>query len=459
MKLYPHQEEGIQLIHKWKRCIVGDQMGCGKSPMSAVAIDRANAYPLLIICPSSLKPNWKIEFERWTGKTALILDDSIKNTFPVLYKSGLCHAFITNYESLSKYFVHSIPKDRKDLKLSDITFNNYKDFFKAVIFDEGHRVKDPKAIQSKLVRAICRGKEWILDLTGTPVMNKTTDLASQLCIIEQMQHFGGYGMFMQNYDSADKFMLADLSKRLKETCYFRREKKDVLNLPEKTRQKLIVDIDNRDEYHTALTDLRTYLREWKGKTDEEIRRSMRGEIVVKIDILKTISAKGKISCLIENVKDANENGEKVVIFGHHTETLQEIKKQLPGCVTILGSDATQQRQNNIESFQNNPEVKNIVCSIKAAGVGVTLTAARIVIFNEVWWNSAYMDQCEDRIHRIGQKNDAHCIYLAGRNTIDSWLYDLIEKKREVCDAVTGGGEDIDWGIINEVIELILENKT
>jgi SWI/SNF-related matrix-associated actin-dependent regulator 1 of chromatin subfamily A len=351
-----------------------------------------------------------------------------------------------------------MPKSRKNLKLKDITFNGYKDFFTSVIFDEGHRVKNVETIQTKLVKGICYNKKYILDLTGTPVLNHVLDIASQLAIIEKIDLFGGYNNFIEKYKDAKKEDLLELQKILKENCYFRREKKDLPELPEKTRQKIIVEISNKDEYETALNDLAYYLREYKQKTDDEIKRSLRGEVMVKIGVLKQISARGKIDAVMENIRDLMEQDEKIVLFGHHHEVLNYFKQNVINSVAITGQENSNQRQFSIDSFQNDVNTKVAICSIQSAGVGLTLTAGRITMFIEMGWHPAIMEQAEDRQHRIGQKKDVHCIYFLGKNTIDEWIYDLIEKKREMSDAITGCSEDIEWAIVESVIDLILQKK-
>ena len=144
----------------------------------------------------------------------------------------------------------------QDLKIKDIIFNSYKDFFKSVIFDEGHKVKEPNSLQTKLTKGICMNKEYIFDLTGTPVLNKVNDLAAQLHIIEQIHNFGGYNSFVQKYEDAEKHELEALHYKLLNTCVIRRLKKECLDLPPKKRDKIMVDIPNRAEYDLALNDLK-----------------------------------------------------------------------------------------------------------------------------------------------------------------------------------------------------------
>jgi len=416
------------------------------------AITAAEAFPCLVICPASLKLNWEREWRTWTKHKALILSDNVKRTFKYFYDSGLAKVFIVNYESLKKYFVAEMPKDTKKLTLRDITFNGNKDFFKSVIIDEAHRVKDPKAQQTKFTRAIADKKEWVLALTGTPVVNKPADLASQLAIIGRLGDFGGWKHFMDRYENPGKPALLELQYKLKSYCFYRRDKSEATDLPPKTRQVVMCDITTRKEYNDALADLADYLKKYRQATDDQVARSMRGEVMVRIGILKNISARGKLEACFEWIRDTLDNGEKLILFGHLREVLGAIKKKFPA-VSITGEDSIQERQKSIDRFQNDPGVNLIVCSIAAAGVGITLTASSTVGFIEMGWHPAIMEQAEDRAHRIGQKDHVNCIYFIGRDTIDEWVYKLIDEKRNMSNLVTGAKDDVEESIMDSIIEL------
>jgi len=451
----PYQIEGKQRMIELKSCLQSDDMGLGKTGQAILAIDEVKAFPCLIICPSTLKCNWEIEISEWTDKKGMILNDSIKNTFPLLYKAGISQYFIVNYESLKKFFVLDMPK-RQDFRLADIKFNQYRSFFKSVIIDESHRVKDPKSQQAKITAGIAMGKEYVYLLSGTPVLNKTIELAPQLIIANKIHHFNGYNAFINKYSDCSESDLIELQEKLYKYCMIRREKKNVTDLPPKTRQVVYVDIDNRDEYNAALTDLRSYLRDFKGKNSKEIAKSMRGEVMVRVGILKQIAGRGKIKAVHESIQDMIDNGEKVVLFGENIEVLDSFRK-LPNTVSIVGGMNSDLKQAAIKSYQENPKTMLAVCSIKAAGVGVTLTAGRINMYIQEGWHSAIMEQAEDRQNRFGQKREVHCIYFIGRNTIDEYIHSVIEKKREMCNLIVGSTNDIEWEVISDVLDL-LENE-
>lgn len=456
--LFPYQATGVAYALQKKRLIIGDQPGLGKTAQAIATIVAADAFPCLVIAPSSLKINWQREWHMWSAKKAMILNDNIKQNFHLYSQAGLAHVFIVNYESLKKYFVLSIavPEGAK-MRLNHVKFKEHlTGLFKSVIIDESHRVKSTSTQQTKFTKGIAAGKEYILALTGTPVINKPKDLIAQLGIIEQMPRFGGYQKFTQRYCSGPREAsnLRELNYMLNLNCFYRRDKQDVLkDLPAKMRQVAMCQISTRREYSDAEANLIKYLRQYKDADDDKVARALRGEIMVKIGHLKNISARGKLADVFDFVNDIMEAGEKLVIFAHLREVINAIHKHYPQAVTITGEDSELERQHAVDSFQNNPETKLIICSIKAAGVGLTLTASSRVAFVELPWTAADCDQCEDRCHRIGQKDSVTCTYFLGEDTIDEKIYQIIQAKREIAATVTGATEQIEEDIVNMVADL------
>lgn len=467
-KPFPYQGNGIaySLIHR--RLIIGDQPGLGKTGQAIGTIVGADlmfqqtkafpAFPCLVICPSSLKINWQREWQIWTGRNmAMILEDANRKNWHLYWEANMAKVFIVNYESLKKYFVKSIEKGESDkLRLNHVKFDPRINIFKSIIIDESHRCKSTSTQQSKFTKGICSGKDWILALTGTPVINKPKDLISQLGIIDQMNCFNGYKNFVERYCSGMKEAsnLKELNYKLNLHCFYRRDKSEVLkDLPAKMRQVVICEIDNRKEYQAAENDLINYLKQYKDASDEKIQSAMRGEIMVRIGILRNISARGKIKDVVDYIQDTLESGEKLIIFAHLKEVIAAIKKEFPHAVSITGDDDMASRQRNVDLFQNNPKTNLIVCSIKAAGVGLTLTASSRVAFIEFPWTAADCDQCEDRAHRIGQKDSVTCTYFLGKQTIDEHIYQIIQDKRSIADAVTGAKDIVEVDIVSAIANL------
>lgn len=452
---YPYQLKGIARGLELKRFMNCDEPGLGKTLQSIATINIASAFPCLVICPSSLKINWMREWEKFTDKKAMILTDKVRDTWTFFFQTGMHQVFIVNYESLKKYFVQRIKKS-EGWTLRDVEFRNSINLFKSVIIDESHRCKSASTQQAKFCKGICTGKEWIIELTGTPVVNRPKDLIPQLAILNRMEDFGGYKPFVNRYCSGQREAsnLKELNFNLWKYCMFRREKSLVLtDLPDKIRQVNTCEITNRKEYVDAERDLIMYLQKYKDADDEKIEKALRGEVMVRINILRQISARGKVRDVIEFVKDFRENGKKIILFCSLHEVVDQLKRYFPTAVSVTGRDSQDVKQRAVDAFQNNPKTDIIICSIKAAGVGLTLTASSNVAFVEFPWTYADCCQCEDRAHRIGQKDSVTCYYFLGRRTIDEKVYRIIQEKKNIANAVTGSTEDIEENIVDMVARI------
>ena len=452
---YPYQLKGIARGLELKRFMNCDEPGLGKTLQSIATINIASAFPCLVICPSSLKINWMREWEKFTDRKAMILTDKVRDTWTFFFQTGMHQVFIVNYESLKKYFVQRIKKS-EGWTLRDVEFRNSINLFKSVIIDESHRCKSASTQQAKFCKGICTGKEWIIELTGTPVVNRPKDLIPQLAILNRMEDFGGYKPFVNRYCSGQREAsnLKELNFNLWKYCMFRREKSLVLtDLPDKIRQVNTCEITNRKEYVDAERDLIMYLQKYKDADDEKIEKALRGEVMVRINILRQISARGKVRDVIEFVKDFRENGKKIILFCSLHEVVDQLKRYFPTAVSVTGRDSQDVKQRAVDAFQNNPKTDIIICSIKAAGVGLTLTASSNVAFVEFPWTYADCCQCEDRAHRIGQKDSVTCYYFLGRRTIDEKVYRIIQEKKNIANAVTGSTEDIEENIVDMVARI------
>jgi SWI/SNF-related matrix-associated actin-dependent regulator 1 of chromatin subfamily A len=461
--LFDYQKRGVayNLLHK--RVIVGDTMGLGKTSQAIATAEAAGPGAWLIICPSSLKINWQREIEDWTRHKALILADQIKHNFHYYYQEGFVKYFIVNYESLKKYFVEKInmPKDAKQFRLNYVEFKKQISMFKGVIIDESHRIKSGRTWQTRFSRGICKDKEYRLLLTGTPVVNKPKDLIQQLAAIGRMPELFDYSTFMNRYCAGPKEAsnLKELNSVLTQHCFYRRDKQEVLkDLPAKTRTVVITDITTRKEYNDAMRDLEKYLREYKGCSDDQIKKKMRGEIMVTIGILKNISARGKVEAFCDLIESTLEQGEKLIVFANLHEIIDQVTAKFPKCVSITGKHSTEERQRAVDLFQNDPTTKLIVCSIKAAGVGITLTASSQVAFIELPWTFADCEQSEDRAHRVGQKNNVTCTYLLGDKTIDQKIYQIILEKKSIAQAVTGAEDVVEENVVSQLIDLFNQEE-
>lgn len=480
---YPFQNNCIARGLELKRFINAAQPGLGKSLMAigtvlGFQVQGQNPYPCLVICPSTLKENWRREIEdKFTNRRAVVLSDKTRDNWHQLHRMGIGDFIIVNYESLWSHFVvGTTNKPGTNPQVKDMKFTPLIGMFKSVIIDEFHKLKDMTTRAAKVAKGVTTGKEIIIGLTGTPVVNKPKDLVSQLAILNQLSNLGGYKYFLDRYcaGGAGASNLSELNGKLNNICFFRKEKKDVLkDLPDKLHEVFTCDISTQAEYNACSKDIGKYLRE-QGYSEKQVNKSLNAEMMVKIGKLKAISALGKIPEAIEHIQEVVDAGEKIVVFIHSKAVADILIKHFPGAVSVRGKEIdpiTQKerpqsaaaRQQAVDSFQQcaickvkqeehgkiadhdfkGNDVNVIVVSINAGGVGITLTAASRLIFIELPWHPASVEQCSDRIHRITQKNACQIGFFLGKGTIDEQIYKMIEKKRKVSDAITGTTTTID----------------
>lgn len=465
--LRPFQVAGVEYGVLNRKSFFADDMGLGKTLQSIATAWHLDAFPVLVICPNTLKFNWAKEWLQWLGIESKVIESSDTS----FIKSQV---YICNYNAATKH-------QKELVKLG----------LKTLIVDESQAVKEKKSQRSKAVNFIAKNSnlELTLLLTGTAIVNRPKEIINQLDILGKLDQFGGFWNFAKRYcnmqrtrfgmDISGAKNLPELHEKLRQNCYIRREKSEVLaELPAKTRQIIEVETDNRKEYRKAENDLIDYLKNELSESkdflksikhlsekeqkeakvlwrNEKVNNAKQAEHLVRINLLKQLAAKGKTGAAIEFISDIAEN-EKVVVFAVHKEVVSSIADHF-GCKKIDGTVKPEDRQKAVEDFQNNPDTKVIVLNIAAGNVGLTLTAASKLVFIEQGWTPGEHDQAEDRIHRIGQTNAANIYYLIAKNTIDVDIYNLIDQKRQVTDAVNKGlSVEGNVSIMNELINNLIK---
>ena len=204
---------------------------------------------------------------------------------------------------------------------------------------------------------------------------------------------------------------------------------------------MYVDISNREEYNLAAEDLAEYLRQYRECTDAEIRRKMHMEALVKFMTLRSLSAMGKVAQAIDFAKNFLASGKPLIIFCGYHDIVDALCAAFPHAVRVTGRDSLIEKQAAVDAFQSG-RTNLIICSIRAAGVGLTLTTSSNVAFVEFPWTYADCCQCEDRAHRIGQKDNVTCYYLIGRGTIDRALYEIIHRKKSIANEIMASDDEI-----------------
>ena len=474
-KLRKFQIEGVTYARDKKKCFIADEMGLGKTVQALVTVELENAYPCVIVCPVSLKFNWRNEVDKWLPhrKVSIVSSKSFWE-FGVESFDGSADFYVINYEGLKNHY-------------DELEQWN----FKGLICDESHYLKNEDAKRTHLMVKLTKEKaeklEVILLLTGTAILNRPNEIIAQLKIIDRFKLFGSDTRFLREFAVMSyngtvigSKNLEILNQRLRETCYIRRKKVDVLReLPDKQSDKIPVEITNREEYNRAEEDLvnfilnsevtnAKFLAELDAKNLDPVTRFMaiqdykaqksesatRAETLVRIEILKQVVARGKLTAVKEWIDDLLESTEeKLVVFASHVEIQKHLQNAYPGTARVDADDDVSIRQANVDKFQNDPNCRIIVCSLQAGGLGITLTAASKVITVELGWNPAIHQQAEDRLHRIGQKNSVNAYYFVGIDTIDDWIMELLQKKAVVVQATVEG---TDPGVQMNMYEELLD---
>lgn len=466
------------------------------------AVEKLNAYPCLVITPASLKLNWEKEVKMWTDRRPNVIEGLIKdvkddngNIIDYIEPDYSGDFVIINYDILArdknkKKDVNDDDDDYSDERESndpeekEDNFQSvfHKDFlklkkFKSIIIDESHYCRNRKSSRTIAVRELAKEIRYRFALSGTPMINRPSELIPQLVILDRLESMGGFWTYAKKYCDAKEGRfgwdlsgfsnLRELHDKLVETCFIRRRKSDVLSeLPEKQRSMIPLKIDNRQDYDEAKEDLIKWLSltlkpkisgevlsdnklkqladsQKKSIITRRINKKLLGakkaETLVKIEYLKQLCARGKLAKFKEFVDNFIQSGEKLVIFATHKEIYQELIEEYKDIsVHIVGGSSNKHKQDAVDKFQTDSKIKLFIGAIDAAGVGHTLTAASNVAFIEFGWTSAVHDQAEDRCHRIGQKNFVNCHYFYGVDTIDEYVLELIDRKRKITSSATDG---------------------
>jgi SWI/SNF-related matrix-associated actin-dependent regulator 1 of chromatin subfamily A len=321
--------------------------------------------------------------------------------------------------------------------------------------DEAHYIKSPKAQRSVAAARIAKDTAKVILLTGTPVINRPIELFNLLKTLDPTQ-WSNFWAFVNRYCGAKQTRFGwDFSgatnleelHQITRTCVIRRTKQQVLTeLPEKQQATVVVEFDKlqRSAYRAVLHE-----------TEVAIEEREPGAYLAQIEKLKQAAVLGKLPAAIDWIADFVE-AEKLVVFCTHTMVVDALMQRFgKQAVKLTGSDSQKQRQAAVDSFQNDDSVRLFVGNIKAAGVGITLTAASNVAFLEFGWTPGEHSQAADRVHRIGQRNAVTVWWLITEETIEGDIVSLLESKRQVVDKVTDGEVgDFDLSIMDKLVRKI-----
>jgi len=439
-----HQKEAIQKLVENKKFILADDMGLGKTTSTIIAALESGSKKVLIICPATLKINWKREIENYSDKSIYIAES--KNF------STEADFVIINYDIIKNF--HD-PKKKDDSQVLAANFD-------LVIVDEAHYIKNATAQRTKLINDIVKKTERLWLLTGTPMTSRPIDYFNLLSLIDSpvaknwmayaIRYCSGYQFKVGNRKVWNVTGASNLEELRDRTVglTLRRLKENVLDLPDKIITPVYLRLKSK-EYENVMGEY----YDWYDKNPEE-SKSLTVQFT-KLTKVRQIIADEKIKQTIELAENILEQDKKVIIFCNFTDSLNKIAEHFgKAAVKLDGSMSKPERQNSVDQFQDNPKVKVFVGNIKAAGVGITLTAAEAVIMNDLSFLPSDHAQAEDRAYRYGQKNNVLVYYPIFENTIEGIIYDILNNKKQVIATVMGDNQhpaDMAEEILQRINEL------
>ena len=438
-----HQKVAIEKLAGSKRFILADDMGLGKTTSTIIAALETGSKKILIICPASLKINWQREIENYSDRPTFIAEGK---------KFSTDHDFvIVNYDILKNF--HD-PKDKENSLLE-------KSNFDLVILDEAHMISNAQAQRTKIINSYVKNIDKVWLLTGTPMTSRPMNYYNLLSIIESpvAQNWMAYAIrYCQGYQfNAGKRKVWNVSgasnlEELRDRTskqILRRLKEEVLDLPDKIITPVYLRLKS-SEYENLMGEY----YDWYDKNPEE-SSSLTVQFSKLMKVRKVI-ANEKTKQTIEFAENILEQGKKVIIFTNFTDSLQTIYSHFgKQAVYLDGSCSNSVRQQAVDSFQNDEKIRVFVGNLKAAGVGLTLTSAEVVIMNDLSFVPAEHAQAEDRAYRYGQKSNVLVYYPLFENTIEGAIYDILNKKKEIIRTVMGDQTPENVGdVAEEILNLI-----
>ncbi len=426
-----HQKIAIEKLLANNKFILADDMGLGKTTSTVIASIESDVKKVLIVCPASLKINWKREIEEYSDDHVLIVEGKKwGSTFKY---------YIINYDILKNFHTTENTEESEAYKII------INEGFDLAIVDEAHYISNSQAQRTKLLNDILLKipKVWLL--TGTPMTSRPINYFNLLKIVNSpltlnwksyvLRYCKGYqfrvgGRKVWNTSGASN--LDELREQTK-AVVLRRLKNDILDLPEKIISPIWLELKN-SFYDDELTEFLRISEENKKK--ESITVTLN-----RLMKLRQLIAIEKVDHTCELIDRVLEQGRKVIVFTNFTMSLDMIyEKYRKKAVVLDGRMSKDRRQQSVDRFQNEDKIKIFIGNIKAAGVGITLTAADTVIMNDLSFVPADHSQAEDRAYRYGQKNSVLVYYPVFENTIEMTIYNILQKKKDIIDQVMGDGE-------------------
>ena len=445
VKLYPYQKEGIRFAAKAGKSIIADEMGLGKTIQAIGTAELLRSEGLvgsvLIICPTSLKYQWRSEIKKFTNAEVYVIEGN-----PLKRKEA--------YNRPEPYKIISYNSAANDIKMLGALQTDM------LIMDEVQRLKNWNTQISRAARKI--ESDYSVILSGTPLENKLDELYS---IVEFVDNFrlAPYYIFKQNHilvDETGKVLgyknLNDIGKQLSDIL-IRRRKKDVkLQMPKRMDKNLFVpmtkeQMNMHQEWKSQVGMLVLKWRRMHFLSDKDRKRLMLylSQMRMICDSSYILDQKTRYDTKVEEcvniISDIiSEEGEKVVVFSQWERMTRLIAKELEkkeiGFEYLCGSVPSVKRKDLVANFMNEPSSR-VFLSTDAGSTGLNLQAAATIINVDLPWNPAILEQRIGRIYRLGQQNNIQVINLVAPDSIEETMVDKLRFKTSLFEGVLDNGED------------------
>jgi superfamily II DNA or RNA helicase len=460
-QLREYQREGLGWMHFLRRFSFGgclaDDMGVGKTAQVLALLESrreqratdASVPPSLVVVPKSLVFNWKAEAARFAPNLRVLDYTGLARKDESFEK---CDVALTTYGTL-----------RRDiLALKELDFDY-------VVLDEAQAVKNANTDSAKAVRLV--KSRHRLALSGTPIENHVGELWALFDFLNPGM-LGAGAIFKDSGTTARS--VSEDSRRLMASALrpfiLRRTKEQVAReLPSKTEQTIHCEMEplQRKLYNELLQHYRNSLLE---------RIEAEGLAKSKIQVLEAllrlrqaachpglIDAKrksetsAKLEVLLARVAEVVQEGHKALVFSQFTSLLGIVRNRLDEAEIPYEylDGRTRDRQERVDHFQNDPNCRLFLISLKAGGLGLNLTAAEYVFLLDPWWNPAVEAQAVDRAHRIGQTRQVFAYRLITKDTVEEKVLELQQSKRDLAAAIIGADNSVIRNLQREDLELLL----
>lgn len=451
LEYYPFQKAGIAFANERPACLIADDMGLGKT-LQALGLVNLNPEirTVLVICPASLKINWKREAEKWLLPGRFKIEIAESRMFP-----WYTNFVIMNYDILGKH--------RESLR---------EKTWDMIILDEGHYIKNSDSQRHQEI--VGNPKDGLapiparrkLVLTGTPIENRPEEIWAIWHYLDP-GNAPTYFQFMQRYYDAQRDTiwirggkrqlvwkygepknLEELQTRLRSTIMIRRKTADVLSeLPPKRRQIIELPLNGNEllvqQEFEAFEAMKKAKQERKNarqlENEEEYRerikqlKEMEEQSLAELARIRRELALQKLPFLIEHLQEAIDSSGKIICFIYHREMVEKLQEHFRAeAVHLYGGMSGNDKQAVVDQFNSDPQIKLFIASILAAGVGLNLTVSNHEIFGEIDWVPGRIEQAEKRAHRIGQERPVLVQYLVFESSLDSYMAkSMIEKMEKI----------------------------